>query len=177
MKLLIYFNTLYPRTPASKPDFNQFNYQLYNFKGNKMVPIHKQWPTILVKQALKWKLNKFGREEKYSTQMARFLVDILFDRKEILNYSLDDLINKKKERMTFHFSFVQAFYRLTSMSKVRSAISDKLSHLPGRTKAKKSRNNDADNASSVGDSANDSIEPDLTTDDYTSANECSSTND
>lgn len=119
--------------------------------------IHKQWPSIKVKQSLKWKLTNFDKNPKSSTLMARFLVDVLFDRKKILNYSLDDLITKEKDRMTFLFSYVQAFYKLTSMSKVRSAISDKIGHFPGRTKppsspkTSKSTQNEQSEADSLGE--------------------------
>lgn len=104
-------------------------------QDDQFVPIHSKFPTILVKQSVKWKLEEFDKGVKHATKMARFLVDVLFERKQILNYSLDDLIKNEKTKMTFLLSYVSSFYKLNNLSSVRTAISDKLTHFKGRTKS------------------------------------------
>lgn len=102
----------------------------------------------MVKQSIKWKLEQFDKGQKNATKMARFLIDVLFDRQKILNYKLDDLIKNEKDKMIFLLSYVGSFYRLTSLTDVRASISDKLSHFKGRTKQTPKKKFDSESLSS-----------------------------
>lgn len=104
------------------------------------MPIHSKFPNIVVKKSTLWKLKEFDvTKEANSTKMVRFLIDVIFERNEILNMNLEELILKEKEKMTFILSYVSSCFKLTTTAKIRAAISDKLSHLPGRKRPKKNK--------------------------------------
>lgn len=69
--------------------------------------------------------------------MARFLFDALFEKDAVKNYTIGKLIEKEPRKMKAIFQYTISVFKLTSDSTLRSAISDKLSHLPGRAKRPK----------------------------------------
>lgn len=71
--------------------------------------------------------------------MACFLIDALYQREDILNSSLEDLIKDDSQEIKFIFSFVKSYFKLADDRVLRKTINDKLIHLPGRTKAKKTK--------------------------------------
>lgn len=82
------------------------------------------------------KLYSWSKTTGQERKCACFLIDLLFDRPEILNYNLEELISKEKVKMCFIFSFTKKYFRLTDLATVKKAINDKLCHFPGRTREK-----------------------------------------
>lgn len=104
-----------------------------------MVPLHSQFPNLLVKREVKWKLRDWKQDPSEATKMMRFLVDSLFDRETIKNYTLKEIFTKQKEIIEPIFKYVISKFKLNSDTSLRSSLSDKLSHMPGRTRAKSIR--------------------------------------
>ena len=69
--------------------------------------------------------------------MMRFLVDSLFDRELIQNYSLKEMMTIESEKIRPIFTYVVSYFKLESDSCLRASLSDKLSHIPGRSKRPK----------------------------------------
>ena len=88
----------------------------------------------VVRKLASWKTEK-GQESK----MACYLIDALFIRKNILQYTLDDLIEKEKNKMDFIFSYIKSYFKFKDGEdrSYKKAIQDKLSHFPGRQKEPK----------------------------------------
>ena len=104
-----------------------------------MAVIHTKFPEILAQKKAIRTLNSFERVPKNATKMARYFVDILFDREKILNMTLDELVKEEPDRMSLLLSFTTSYFGLTSTGEIRGAVSDKLSHFPGRTRSVQKR--------------------------------------
>ena len=103
-------------------------------KDNALEELHSKYPTVLIKKSLKRRIKRWDLEKDGPTLMMRILFDALIDKEKVKNYSLKELLTKEKTIMTAIFHYVTSAFKLTSDSKLRSSLSDKLSHLPGRTR-------------------------------------------
>ena len=67
--------------------------------------------------------------------MMLALVDSLLDKEVMKTYiSLKELIQKEESTIKPIFTYVISYFGLKSDSTLRSSLSDKLSHMPGRMK-------------------------------------------
>lgn len=102
-----------------------------------MVPLHSKFPHLLIKQEVKWKLKQWPQDKGQSTKMMRFLVDTLLERESIKDLSLKELMELEGGTIKPIFTYVVSYFKLQSDGVLRSSLSDKLSHMPGRKKRAK----------------------------------------
>lgn len=89
---------------------------------------------------MKRKIKNWDTKKENATLMMRALFDVLIDKEVVKNYSLSQLMTKEKEKMTAIFNYVTSYFKLDSDSGLRTSLSNKLTHLPGRTKKSKLEN-------------------------------------
>lgn len=90
---------------------------------------------------MKRKLATWTKGKGEETKMACYMIDALFERKKILNYTIAELIEKEERKMKFIFSYTMSYFEMAEgeQKTVRKAINDKLSHFSGRTTSSKNK--------------------------------------